>query len=33
MFVLVWLVALGVSRFGRVEEKWSAHLAPIHSGG
>jgi high-affinity nickel-transport protein len=25
-FVLAWLVSLGVWRFGRVEEKWSAHL-------
>jgi high-affinity nickel-transport protein len=33
MFVLAWLVALGVWRFGRVEEKWNAHLAPTRPGG
>jgi nickel/cobalt transporter (NiCoT) family protein len=28
LFVLSWLVALAVWRFGRIEEKWSASLAP-----
>jgi high-affinity nickel-transport protein len=28
LFVLTWVVALGVWRFGRIEEKWSARLAP-----
>ena len=27
LFVVTWLAALGVWRFGRVEEKWTAHLA------
>ena len=26
LFVLTWLVALAVWRFGRIEEKWSAGL-------
>jgi high-affinity nickel-transport protein len=29
MFVLTWLVALVVWRFGRIEDKWSAHLRPV----
>jgi high-affinity nickel-transport protein len=28
LFVVTWLVALAVWHFGRVEEKWSANLAP-----
>jgi high-affinity nickel-transport protein len=28
LFVVAWLVALAVWRFGRIEEKWNAHLAP-----
>jgi high-affinity nickel-transport protein len=28
LFVLTWLVALAVWRFGRIEEKWSAGLRP-----
>jgi len=28
LFVVAWLVALGIWRFGRIEEKWNAHLAP-----
>jgi len=28
MFVLIWTVALSVWRFGRVEERWTAQLAP-----
>ena len=27
LFVLTWLVALAVWRYGRIEERWSAHLA------
>jgi nickel/cobalt transporter (NiCoT) family protein len=27
LFVLTWIVALGIWRFGRIEEKWSANLA------
>ena len=27
LFVLTWMVALAVWRLGRIEEKWSAHLA------
>src|SRR3954447_13876048 len=27
LFVLAWIVALAVWRYGRIEEKWSAHLA------
>jgi len=26
--VLAWITALAVWRFGRIEEKWSADLAP-----
>ena len=26
MFVATWAVALSVWRFGRIEERWSAHL-------
>jgi high-affinity nickel-transport protein len=28
LFVIAWLIALAVWRFGRIEEKWSARLAP-----
>jgi high-affinity nickel-transport protein len=28
LFVAAWLVAIAVWRYGRIEEKWSAHLAP-----
>jgi high-affinity nickel-transport protein len=28
LFFLSWLVAIAVWRYGRIEEKWSAHLAP-----
>ncbi|MDT7712379.1 MAG: nickel/cobalt transporter (NiCoT) family protein [Pseudonocardiales bacterium] len=28
LFILAWLTALAVWRFGRIEEKWSAKLAP-----
>ena len=28
LFVLTWAVALAVWRYGRIEEKWDAHLAP-----
>nr|WP_211241061.1 HoxN/HupN/NixA family nickel/cobalt transporter [Pseudonocardia spinosispora] len=28
LFVVAWLVAVAVWRFGRIEEKWSAKLAP-----
>ena len=28
LFVLTWIVALAIWRYGRVEEKWSANLAP-----
>jgi nickel/cobalt transporter (NiCoT) family protein len=28
LFVLSWLVALAIWRFGRIEEKWSSHLVP-----
>jgi high-affinity nickel-transport protein len=27
LFVLTWIVALGIWRFGHIEEKWSANLA------
>jgi high-affinity nickel-transport protein len=27
LFVLTWTIALGVWRFGRIEERWSEHLA------
>jgi high-affinity nickel-transport protein len=26
LFVLAWLIALAIWRFGHIEEKWSAHL-------
>jgi high-affinity nickel-transport protein len=28
LFVVTWIVALSVWRFGRIEEKWTAHLRP-----
>jgi high-affinity nickel-transport protein len=28
LFVFAWLAALAVWRYGRIEERWSAHLAP-----
>ncbi|MDT8912033.1 HoxN/HupN/NixA family nickel/cobalt transporter [Amycolatopsis sp. PS_44_ISF1] len=28
LFAVTWLAALAVWRFGRIEDKWSAHLAP-----
>jgi high-affinity nickel-transport protein len=28
LFVMTWVVALSVWRFGRIEEKWTAHLQP-----
>jgi len=28
LFVVTWVVALGVWRYGRIEERWSAELAP-----
>ncbi|PZS35456.1 MAG: HoxN/HupN/NixA family nickel/cobalt transporter [Pseudonocardiales bacterium] len=28
LFIVAWLTALAVWRFGRIEEKWSANLAP-----
>ena len=28
LFVVSWLIAMAVWRFGRIEEKWSADLAP-----
>ncbi|MFC4081270.1 Nickel transporter NicT [Amycolatopsis samaneae] len=31
LFVVTWLAALAVWRFGRIEEKWSARLAPSDS--
>jgi high-affinity nickel-transport protein len=26
LFVVTWVVALAVWRFGRIEDKWNAHL-------
>jgi high-affinity nickel-transport protein len=31
LFAVAWLVALGIWRFGRIEEKWSARLHPPES--
>ncbi|CAA9508238.1 MAG: HoxN/HupN/NixA family nickel/cobalt transporter [uncultured Solirubrobacterales bacterium] len=31
LFVLIWVIALGVWRFGRIEEKWSAKLEQTES--
>jgi len=31
LFVLSWLTALAVWRFGRIEERWSAGLRPAHA--
>ena len=33
LFVLTWVVALAVWRFGRIEEKWTAGLQESHAGG
>jgi high-affinity nickel-transport protein len=32
LFLATWLVALAVWKFGRIEERWSAHLAPNDPG-
>jgi high-affinity nickel-transport protein len=32
LFVLTWAVALGVWKFGRIEEKWSAGIRPTEAG-
>ncbi len=29
LFVLTWVIAVGVWRFARIEERWSAHLDPV----
>jgi high-affinity nickel-transport protein len=26
MFIATWVIALSMWRFGRIEERWSAHL-------
>jgi nickel/cobalt transporter (NiCoT) family protein len=31
LFVLAWIIAIAVWRFGRVEERWSADLAPAQT--
>jgi high-affinity nickel-transport protein len=31
MFVATWAIALSVWRFGRIEERWSAHLRESES--
>jgi high-affinity nickel-transport protein len=31
MFVATWLIALSVWRFGRIEERWTAHLGDVQS--
>ncbi|WP_433803768.1 HoxN/HupN/NixA family nickel/cobalt transporter [Actinomycetospora sp. CA-084318] len=33
LFVLTWIVAIAVWRLGRIEERWSAGLAPSEPGG
>ena len=33
LFVLTWVVALAVWRFGRIEEKWSAGMAATEAAG
>ncbi|HEU5267137.1 MAG TPA: HoxN/HupN/NixA family nickel/cobalt transporter [Jatrophihabitans sp.] len=35
LFVVAWLIAIAVWRYGRIEEKWSVNLAPVadHEGG
>jgi high-affinity nickel-transport protein len=33
LFVLAWLVALAVWRFGRIEQKWSAGLGTVNDSG
>ena len=30
-FVLTWVVALAIWRFGRIEERWSAAMSPTES--
>ncbi len=29
LFVITWMIALGVWRYGRIEERWSAHLEDV----
>ena len=31
MFVATWVLALGIWKYGRIEERWSAHLAQQES--
>jgi high-affinity nickel-transport protein len=31
MFIVVWLVALAVWKFGRIEQRWSADLRPAEA--
>ena len=33
LFVATWVIALGVWKFGRIEEKWTKNLAPAESDG
>ena len=33
MFVVTWAIALAVWRFGRIEERWSAHLGDAEAAG
>ena len=31
LFFLAWMIALTIWHFGRVEERWSAHLSPVEA--
>ena len=33
LFIATWVIALGVWKFGRIEEKWTKHLAPAEADG
>jgi high-affinity nickel-transport protein len=31
LFVLTWVIALGIWHFGHVEQRWAAHIQPAES--
>jgi nickel/cobalt transporter (NiCoT) family protein len=33
MFLATWMIALAIWRFGRIEERWSAHLSEHEAAG
>jgi high-affinity nickel-transport protein len=33
MFIVTWAIALSIWRYGRIEERWSAHLKDVRQTG